>query len=301
MIGDAGEWVRETLASFSLAALAIFLRSDDQRNMFGKRPRPSKGIDQTKAATPPDMLIWAVGDIHGCADLLQILMDGVMEDVAATNAAHTHLVFLGDYIDRGPDSKAVLQYLSSLVATPTLSLHFLKGNHEERMEAFLVQPELGAGWSEFGGREALASYGLQPPKPSDGLDVWQAASNDLGRALTEKDRRFLFGLKPSVSIGDFFFAHAGAEPGVPLDQQDPHQLMWIRRRFLEDSQAFEKMVVHGHTPSDAVYADHRRIGIDTGAYATSVLTGLRLFGTDRQVLQTRRRAGHVDLDRSALA
>ena len=269
--------------------------------MFGRRSRPQRAIDLTQAArVPVDTLVWAVGDIHGCADLLEVLMRGVMQDVEESRPSHTHLVFLGDYVDRGPDSKAVVDYLGGLAEKPSLSLHFLRGNHEERMEAFLDDPELGAGWSEFGGREALGSYGIRPPGPFDGIELWRSASEALRLALTPQDSRFLAQLKSSVSIGDFFFAHAGAEPGVPLDLQDPQQLMWIRRRFLDDGQAFEKVVVHGHTPCDAVFADHRRIGIDTGAYATGVLTALRLFDSDRQVLQTRRRGGRIVLDRRAL-
>lgn len=269
--------------------------------MFGRRHHPVEGLPPARTpSTPTDTLVWAVGDVHGCADLLSTLVEAVLGDVETRNASHAHLIFLGDYIDRGPDTKGVLRYLAALEERAGLSLHFLKGNHEDRMQAFLADPAFGTGWSEFGGREALASYGLQPPGLSDGPDVWEAARDALAEVLTPQDQRFLAGLKLSVSVGDYFFVHAGAEPGVALDEQDAQQLLWIRRRFLEDPRAFDKIVVHGHTPSDAVFADHRRIGIDTGAYATGVLTGLRLDGEARQLLQTRRRGGRIDLERSPL-
>ena len=269
--------------------------------MFGKTPNIMRSSPGHRVAQPPPgELIWAIGDIHGCADLLQSVMEGVMEDVASSRAARAHLVFLGDYIDRGPDSKGVLDYLAGLRASGELRLHFLRGNHEERMEAFLTQPELGAGWCEFGGREALGSFGIQPPDFGDNLEVWAAASHALNEGLTDDHRALLKAQTFSVTLGDFFFAHAGAEPGVPLDQQAPRQLMWIRRRFLDDPHPFEKMIVHGHTPMAHIHADHRRIGIDTGAYATGVLTALRLSGPDREVLQTSRAGPRIERVRRRL-
>ena len=289
------------LRRFLGSGLANPVRSDDQRRMFGIRRKSHKPPAEPRIAQPPsDTLVWAIGDIHGCSDLLRTLMDGVLQDVAAARATRTHVVFLGDYIDRGPDSRGVLDYLADLGREPDLELHLLRGNHEDRMEAFLEAPELGAGWCEYGGRDALGSFGVHPPDSTDGPEVWSVASAALNAALTAEHRAVLQAQKASLTLGDFFFAHAGAEPGVPLDQQDPRQLMWIRRRFLDDDQAFEKLVVHGHTPTAHVHVDHRRIGIDTGAYATGVLTALRLFGSDRHVLQTARRGAEISLVRRPL-
>mgnify|MGYP001762379898 CR=1 FL=1 len=286
---------------FLASGLANPPRSDDQRRMFGIRRKSHKSPAERRTAQPPsDTLVWAIGDIHGCTDLLRALMEGVLQDVATARAPRTHLVFLGDYIDRGPDSRGVLDYLAELSRESQFELHLLRGNHEDRMESFLAEPELGAGWCEYGGREALGSFGVHPPDSTDGPEVWSAASLALNTALTQEHRAILRAQKASVTLGDFFFAHAGAEPGVPLDQQDPRQMMWIRRRFLDDDQAFDKLVVHGHTPTARVHVDHRRIGIDTGAYATGVLTALRLFGSERHVLQTARRGAEISLVRRPL-
>jgi serine/threonine protein phosphatase 1 len=269
--------------------------------MFGRRLKSTPAPANLRVAkTPDDTLIWAVGDVHGCADLLQALMTAVLEDIEQRDAGTSHLVFLGDYIDRGPDSRGVLDYLAGLVGAPKLEVHFLRGNHEERMEAFLTQPDLGPGWCEYGGRAALGSFGVAPPTSTDGPEAWETACRQLNAALLDGHRAVLAAQKYSVSIGDYFFAHAGAEPGVPLSAQVPTQLMWIRNRFLDDRRAFEKLVVHGHTPSDHVHADHRRIGIDTGAYATGVLTALRLEEGDRQILQTSRRGSIIELTRTPL-
>ena len=274
---------------------------EDQQIMFARLFKSSGPHQSLRTArTPEDTIVWAIGDIHGCADLLRALTEAVLADIAASRASKSMLVFLGDYIDRGPDSRGVLDFLVGLSGTPDIEISFLRGNHEERMEAFLVQPDLGPGWCEYGGREALGSFGVMPPAPSASLEAWEEASRRLSAALSDGHRALLASQKASVSIGDFFFAHAGAEPGIPLSEQDPRQLMWIRRRFLDDRHAFEKMVVHGHTPSGSVHADHRRIGIDTGAYATGVLTALRLAGADREVLQTSRRGSAIDLTRRSL-
>ena len=288
-------------AEFRQAGLAIQTPSADQRMMFGRRFKPADPQASLRVArTPDDTLIWAVGDVHGCADLLETLLTAVLHDIESRGASKSHLVFLGDYIDRGTDSRGVLDCLAKIVPAPDLEVHFLRGNHEERMEAFLTQPDLGPGWCEYGGRAALGSFGVAPPNSTDGPEAWEKACRQLNAALLDGHRAVLAAQKYSVSIGDYFFAHAGAEPGIPLAAQDASQLMWIRRRFLDDRHAFEKLVVHGHTPSDQVHADHRRIGIDTGAYATGVLTGLRLDGDDRQILQTSRQGPVIELVRSAL-
>ncbi len=269
--------------------------------MFGKlfKSRP-KAAPQRTAAIPDDTVVWAVGDVHGRLDLLEPLADAMVEDLIRSPARRKVIVFLGDYIDRGPDSKGVIDRLAAIKAEGLIETHFLRGNHEERMEAFLTDPDLGPGWCDYGGREALLSYGVIPPMLKTDAEGWAAACETLNAAVSDRQRAFFNGLQYSVSIGDYFFAHAGAEPGVPLDQQDPRQLMWVRQAFLEDPAPFDRVVVHGHTPSEAVHADYRRIGVDTGAYATGVLTGLRLEGAARELMQTAGGRSKVTISRHPL-
>ena len=265
--------------------------------LFKRRPLEP---ERRKATAPEGAVAWAVGDIHGRLDLLSPLVEVMIADLAASSASRKLLIFLGDYIDRGPDSKGVIDLLASLRSRGMFELHFLRGNHEDRMEAFLNDPDMGPGWCDYGGREALASYGVSPPFDKTDAAGWAAACEALNSAVDERQRAFLAAQEYSFSLGDYFFAHAGAEPGVPLDQQDPQQLMWVRHAFLNHPDPFERVVVHGHTPTETVHADDRRIGLDTGAYATGVLTALRLEGETRELLQTAATGSQVNLSRRPL-
>ena len=249
--------------------------------------------------TPAGCVIWAVGDIHGRSDLADRLIQAIRADLHGGDAARKVVVFLGDAIDRGLDSRGVLNQLSNLAADPALEVHFVRGNHEDRMEAFLHDPEVGPGWCDYGGRDTLLSYGVTPPR-QDSPDAWTEASRALGEALPESHRELLASQEVSVSIGDYFFVHAGARPGVALPAQAPHDLMWIRHPFLDHAAPFEQVVVHGHTPSEAVHSDARRIGLDTGAYATNILSAVRLEGETRMVMQATGRAGRVAITTAPL-
>jgi serine/threonine protein phosphatase 1 len=257
--------------------------------------RPRRRVLPAEKAVPDDTVVWSIGDIHGRADLLRVLLAAILDDLRKSRCARKVIVFLGDYVDRGPDSREVLDLLCRLEGRG-IETHFLRGNHEERMEAVLGDPALAPGWCDYGGRETLRSYGVSPPQARGDEAGWAEAVEQLNQNLPEAHRWFLTEQASSVVIGDFFFAHAGARPGVPLDQQSVHDLMWIRRDFLDDAKPFEQIVVHGHTPTEAVHSDARRIGLDTGAYATGVLTALRLEGADRRLLQTRVSGGSISLE-----
>lgn len=238
------------------------------------------------ASTPPGVVVWAVGDVHGRLDLLDPLLDAIEADAASSDAERKVVVMLGDYVDRGPDSRGVIDRLLRLPQGDGRERRFLRGNHEDRMEAFLSDPELGPGWCDYGGREALRSYGVTPPAMRGDADGWAGAARALNKAMGPDHRAFLRDLEYSVEIGDYFFAHAGARPGVALADQSQQDLMWVRNAFLSDPRPFERVVVHGHTPQDVLVADHRRIGVDTGAYATGVLSAVRLEGATRTLIQT---------------
>lgn len=238
-------------------------------------------------AVPDGMVVWAVGDIHGRLDLLQPLIDAILADATARDPTQrTCAIFLGDYIDRGPASRGVLQLLAGLPKDGPVEWRFLKGNHEQAMLDFLAEPARGAQWCEYGGDATLASFGLSLPPMRHKLGSWATLSADLNHKLTAVESQFLESLELGIDVGDYFFAHAGARPGVSLATQSVEDLMWIRRSFLDSDYEFEKVVVHGHTPTEAVHADRRRIGVDTKAYESGILTALRLEGRTRQLLQT---------------
>ena len=242
-------------------------------------------VSRAPPAVPEGTVVWALGDIHGRLDLLRPLVEAVAADLQSSGATRRMVVFLGDYIDRGPDSRGVLQLLAQLSDRPGVEWRFLKGNHEQAMLSFLDDPSAGPKWCEYGGDQALLSYGLRAPDLVHRTEAWGRVAADLRHKLTAREVAFLEDLELSVAVGDYFFAHAGARPGRALDRQSPEDLMWIRRTFLDSKLSFEQVVVHGHTPTTRVYADERRIGIDTKAYESGVLTALRLEGRERRFVQ----------------
>jgi serine/threonine protein phosphatase 1 len=243
-----------------------------------------RGRPETKPATvrhrPPAQIpsgrrVYAVGDIHGRADLLIRLMQDLREDTARGEyLGRPILIFLGDYIDRGFQSKEVIDFLLSDIVSP-FETYFLKGNHEAAMIQFLSDPSIGPRWAEYGGAETLVSYGVQPPRTRTSMDEWKQASASLNAALPPQHFDFLSRLDLSVRVGDYLFVHAGVRPAVPLDMQTEQDLLWIREEFLGDRRELDAVIVHGHTPERKPYRDARRIGLDTGAYLSGRLTAAR--------------------------
>jgi serine/threonine protein phosphatase 1 len=215
--------------------------------------------------------IYAIGDIHGRLDLLERAIAAIERDVKDQDGAAL-TVTLGDYVDRGPASRGVLDLLShNPFPTPYVAL---KGNHELMLEAFLADPALGPQWKEFGGLETLHSYGISAGRFMLGRN-YPAAAEALREAIVPH-LGFLQSLKTSYSHGRYFFCHAGVRPGVPLDRQDDHDLLWIRAEFLASELDFGSIVVHGHTPVERPEVKTNRINIDTGAFATGQLTCVAL-------------------------
>ena len=241
---------------------------------------------QLRPRVPDGEVAFAIGDVHGRADLLQRLLDAIFEDEAFRQGRRCTIIGLGDYVDRGGGSYQVLEILIPLSRRTDVDCRFLRGNHEQSLLDFLDEPAVGRWWCEIGGRETLASYGVQAPSSQADLDAWIKARDELSAVLPLDHLGFIQGLGFTFSLGDYFFAHAGARPGVPLDSQAERDLIWIRDAFLTDARPFEKVVVHGHSVTREAHLDHRRIGIDTAAFMTEVLTALRLEGETRVLMQT---------------
>jgi serine/threonine protein phosphatase 1 len=225
--------------------------------------------------------IYAVGDVHGRADLLDALLDQIVHDASSMSGTRS-LVFVGDYIDRGPDSRGVIERLLHPLAG--FETHYLRGNHDQAMLDFLEEPSSYRTWRRFGADDTLLSYNVEPPS-NDGAAA-ALARDDLADNLPPSHLRFLQTLQPFVQIGAYYFVHAGVRPGLPLDDQSLEDMMWIREEFLNSEEDFGKVIVHGHTPGDRPVCRFNRIGIDTGAFATGCLTAVVLDGTGARFLST---------------
>jgi serine/threonine protein phosphatase 1 len=234
-------------------------------------------------------LIYAIGDVHGCYDQLRRLLARIAIDAGHHAKGRTPtLVFCGDYVDRGPDSRRVLDALCWLKRRRPFHLQFLKGNHEQAMLDYISAPARTTAWLRFGGAETLQSYGVTPPQDDDAPELHLAARDDLLERLPVAHLRFLENLELMVGVGDYAFVHAGIRPGVPLARQVEDDLLWIRDEFVETEGRHERIIVHGHSwESDRPQVRANRIGIDTGAYETGVLTALRIEDDGLGVLATR--------------
>jgi serine/threonine protein phosphatase 1 len=216
--------------------------------------------------------LYAIGDIHGRLDLLERAIAAIERDVAE-HGADALTVTLGDYVDRGPKSRGVLDRLAANpFPTPYVAL---KGNHEALLESFLADPTIGLQWRRLGGLETLHSYGVPVSGMMIGRNLDDAAEG-LRAALPAQHTDFLKSLKTSHLHGKYFLCHAGVRPGVPLEAQDENDLLWIRDEFLRSKTDFGKIVVHGHTPIEHPEVLPNRINIDTGAFATGQLTCVAL-------------------------
>jgi serine/threonine protein phosphatase 1 len=231
----------------------------------------------------PDVRVYCIGDIHGRRDLLRELHEKIIADAGGFEGARK-LVYLGDYIDRGLQSREVIDELLEAPLNGFEAVHLL-GNHEKTLLDFLDYPKQAAGWLAWGGRETLTSYGVplpagfRPPDP-------EALRDELRERISERHLEFFRRMPLTHLAGDYLFVHAGIRPGVPLQEQSDSDLLWIRRDFTDSTEAHGQVVVHGHSISEEVEWLPNRIGIDTGAFYTGVLTCLVLEGEDRRLIQT---------------
>jgi len=240
------------------------------------------------ASVPTGERIYALGDIHGRLDLFEIIAEAIEADDAARGAARTTVILLGDLVDRGPDSAGVIA--AARIWQQHRRVRILTGNHEEmflaasdRLPAFRV-------FLRFGGRETLLSYPIVAA-------AFQAAELPDAQAMMieavpREDLEFISTFEDCIQIGGYAFVHAGIEPGVPLAQQSPHELRWIREPFLSHQGDLGSVIIHGHTITDEAEVRRNRIGIDTGAYASGRLTAIGLEGTERWLIQTNSAGGN---------
>ena len=233
---------------------------------------------------PGGKRVYAIGDVHGRLDLLDRILATIAADDAGRGPAETVLVFLGDLVDRGPDSAGVVARALDLRRAGR-NVRFIKGNHEE---SFLRALDGGEGEMRFftriGGQETILSYGVSE---QDYLDADYDGLRALASARVPAEHRtFLANFERFVEIGDYLFVHAGIRPDVPLAEQKGSDLRWIRNAFLDHAGDHGHMIVHGHTISDRAEERPNRIGIDTGAFESDRLTALGLEGTDRWFLDT---------------
>ena len=215
---------------------------------------------------------YAVGDIHGRLDLLDRLLANIEADMAAREKKRTFIIFLGDYVDRGPDSAGVVERLRTY-RNPDAKLIFLGGNHEEVLLNILAgKPGVLPSWLKFGGAECAASYGIDT---SELARVHEEIAIEMVRARVPRaHREFLENCADTFRFGDYLFVHAGIRPGIAVDEQSRDDLRWIRDPFLSDAKEHGFVVVHGHTIVSQVEERPNRIAIDTGAYYSGVLTAL---------------------------
>jgi len=209
--------------------------------------------------------VYAIGDVHGCLDLLDELHRLIGLDLIARPVSKATLIHLGDYIDRGPNSATVLDRLLH----PTVNLGHVQvinliGNHEAMFLAALDGDHYDEGvWLRNGGTQALAS--------------WKASSGNWRPAIPTEHIQLLRGLRHQHEHGGYLFVHAGIDPDLSLSDQDKEDLLWIREPFLNFDGELSHIVVHGHTPeADLPVIRKHRIGIDTGAVFGGPLTCLVL-------------------------
>ena len=245
-------------------------------------------VEGRPPSLPTGVRIYAVGDIHGCLDLLNDLLARINDDMASRPAVRPLSIFLGDYIDRGPSSRETIDRLIEHAAASESV--FLKGNHEQIAISCLRDRGLFERWMRLGGLETLLSYGITAGAPYDDRQIvrLQAAFHD---ALPQSHFRFFRDLQSSFGCGDYFFAHAGVRPDIPLASQKESDLLWIRQEFLSSHNDFGKIIIHGHTPARDIEVGPNRVNVDTGAFATGRLTCLVIDESSLSLIDT---SDHAD-------
>ena len=242
-------------------------------------PRPKTRLPRV----PDGSRYYVIGDIHGRLDLYEALIAAIEADDAARAPADTHVILLGDLVDRGPDSAGVIARTRKW--QNQRGVRVLAGNHEEMFLDAFKKPDILRHFLKHGGRETIMSYGLSK-KQFNAMAIDELFEY-LPQLVSKKERKYIASFEEMIVAGDYVFVHAGINPQRTLEQQSRADMLWIRDRFLNHQGPLEKVVVHGHTIFDEVMDCGNRIGIDTGAFRSGVLTALVLEGEDKRILQTR--------------
>jgi serine/threonine protein phosphatase 1 len=251
------------------------------------------------ACVPPGVCVYAVGDIHGRVDLLSELHRLIAEDAShLTPGTEKLVVYVGDYVDRGMESRQVVDLLLDRPLPGFTAVHLL-GNHDAWLLSFLVDAQIGPTWLRYGGDATLHSYGVSIGLQRDDAGIYDKLQADLRQRVPRRHVDFLQNLELSYETGDFLFVHAGVRPTLPLDRQTAEDLLWIREPFLSWRRDLAKVVVHGHTVGADPIVRNNRIGIDTGACWTGCLTCLVLEEGDYRFLSTARPVQAATSGRSA--
>jgi serine/threonine protein phosphatase 1 len=278
-------------ATIEVAQDTVYLAPSPQDSL-SKKAMPVKALLNLVRRAPPraervpdGLRVYAIGDIHGRLDLLDALLASIAgDDAARGNGVETHHIFLGDLIDRGPDSRGVVERLLAFSKSGAKA-RFLMGNHEQVFLRALEGDKRSLRFLDrIGGRETLNSYGIS------GEDYRTLGFEELVARASEQvpaeHVAFLAGFETMIALGDYLFVHAGIRPGVTLAEQEHNDLCWIRDEFLTHKESFGPVVIHGHSITEEIDVRANRIGIDTGAFASGKLTAIGLEGDERWFLST---------------
>lgn len=254
-------------------------------------PLPSEANGSAKV---DGQLVYAIGDVHGCYLLLRELLARIAADAEATaEGRRPIIILLGDLIDRGPHSAQVVESVAWLLRFHPFEVRLLMGNHERAMLTFIEQPENAAEWLSFGGDATLLSYGVEPPPPGAPVATLIAARDALLQRMPATHLHCLQQALPMLELGDYAFVHAGIRPGKAITEQEEADTLWIGAEFTASTERFGKIIVHGHSITDDADLAGNRIGIDTGAYRSGLLTALRIEDGGMQLLQTGQKEARV--------
>lgn len=240
------------------------------------------GIHLRDASGPRDMRLYAIGDVHGRLDLLKAMHAEIRAELMRDKPGDWRIIHLGDYVDRGPDAAGVIQFLIDRIAEDPRAIA-LCGNHDAALLDFLRDGDRTQMFRRFGGSDTARSYGIHVDFSTE--ETAEAGRAALAAAIPQAHLDFLRGLPRSATFGDFIFCHAGIRPGVPLERQDPQDLIWIREPFLFHTGLHPKVVVHGHTPCEEPEVLANRVNVDTLAYASGRLTALVIDGATKRLFE----------------